>query len=140
MVKEMLVTLGKYNTIPAIKPLSAGGTHRVKYNGAFLPISDLATSLPALGVKVTNDSTQPIYVYFNNDRDKGDSIGAGGRERAFDKFSVYDIYIENDGDEEIAAGEISILLYNDLETLYYYNELKRTYPQQLSTSTVGGAL
>lgn len=140
MVREMLVAFGKYNTIPKIQPLIVGGTHRVKYGGKPLPESDLSTSLPALGCKVTNDSNQPIYVYFNNDRDKGDTIGAGGRERIFDKFSIYDIFIENDGDDEIEKGKITIMLYNDLESLFYYNELKRTHPVQLSTSLVGGAL
>ena len=140
MVKEMLVSFGVENTIPAIKPLGQAGAYRVKYRGKVLPESDLSTSLPALGVKVTNDSTQPIYVYFNNDRDKGDTIGAGGRERVFDGFSAYDIYIENHGTEATKEGEIGLLLYNDHGGIRNYLVLKRTAPRTLSTSLVGGAL
>lgn len=143
-VCEMLINFGKArNTIPSIQPLIIGGAHRLRYNDKPLPESNLATRLPALGCKVTNNSKQDIYVYFNNDEDKGDIVGRGGVERVFDGFSISDIYIINRGDEPTNPGEIELMLYTDHAGLDRYYRLlaqqkTKKIPKILPDSLVGG--
>lgn len=82
---------------------------------------ELRPFMPFLNAYVSNQSGQPIRVQIGDQKRSGYTIGAK-RSRAISEIPFTDLTIYNQGTEDIAEDEITIICSNDLTTILRYAE------------------
>lgn len=107
-----------------IGALEAGHTETVKRKGKRLEASELADSLPILGLLVTNESTEQVAVILNDMEDSTFKV-AGGATMPLTGYPITDLKVKNEGSIALVAGEVRLNLVNDIESCVLFQQAKK---------------
>lgn len=102
------------------KNIPAGSVEDLNYLGVELSQSALKENMPILGVMVRNKSNEEIRVILNGLPDNGFTLAAGGTQ-GLTGIPFTMLRILNKGVAQIAAGDINIVLFNDMELCRDYD-------------------
>jgi len=109
-------------TFPAIgagiqTPLTSGGLK--------LSESSYKQFVPVLGISVLNQSTCKIRVYINESPENSMRLSANG-SRSLTGIPAWDVTVQNlDPTETIPAGAVIVTIFNDLESISYYENYRK---------------
>ncbi len=99
--------------------IPAGGQRTLLYNGIKLSESSLKKFVPVLGIAVLNQSSERIKVFINESPDNAFRL-TGSSSRVITGVPAWDISVQNLGVGDIAASQIILTLFNDLEQVGRY--------------------
>jgi len=95
-----------------VPEIPQGEIKMIEWKGQKLSESRIANSLPALGVIITNNSSQDIRLIFNEALETSFII-VGGASQGMTGYPVIDIEIQNLGNAAVQQGEINLNIMND---------------------------
>lgn len=104
----------------SLPEIPAGEQRTLLYNGIKLSESSLKKFVPVLGIAVLNQSTERIKIFINESPDNCMRL-TGSSSRTITGVPAWDVSVQNLGINSIAAGDIVVTLFNDLEQISRYN-------------------